>query len=229
VATRLIFTPTLIAMVQLLDIQNARSRIASQVVLTPCTRSDAFGELFGGHAWFKFESLQRTGSFKERGALNRLLLLSAAERAQGVIAASAGNHVQGVAYHAGRLGIPATIVMPERTPLIKVSNTERFGAQVVLHGHNYDEAMTEALRRRDAEARVLIHPFDDEAMIAGQGTVGVELLEQTPEVDVVVVAVGGGGARCATRARAGRWLQFRRGIPSRKASRSAVSVRSHFR
>jgi threonine dehydratase len=180
-------------MVSLHDVRAARERIAGQVVLTPCTPSVAFGELFGGRAWFKFENLQRTGSFKERGALNRMLLLSEEERRRGVITASAGNHAQGVAYHARRLGIPATIVMPERTPLVKVSNTEGFGARVVMHGSVYDEAMAEAMRLREAEGLTLIHPFDDPGVIAGQGTIGLELLEQCPEMDTVVVAVGGGG------------------------------------
>jgi hypothetical protein len=124
----------------------AHDRVRGRVVLTPCTPSEAFGEMFGGRAWFKFENLQRTGSFKERGALNCMLSIPEAERARGVIAASAGNHAQGVAFHARRLGIPATIVMPERTPLVKVSNTEKYGARVVLHGVVYDEAMAEALR-----------------------------------------------------------------------------------
>ena len=180
-------------MVTLQDVRDARARIAGQVVLTPCTPSETFGEMFGGHAWFKFENLQRTGSFKERGALNRMLLLSQDERRRGVIAASAGNHAQGVAYHASRLGVPATIVMPERTPLVKVSATERYGARVVLHGSVYDEAMAEALRIMEREGQTLIHPFDDPAVIAGQGTIGLELLEQVPEADVVVVGVGGGG------------------------------------
>jgi threonine dehydratase len=180
-------------MVTLDEIRAARERIHGQVVLTPCTPSEPFGERFGGRAWFKFENLQRTGSFKERGALNRMLLVPEAERSRGVIAASAGNHAQGVAFHAGRLGIPATIVMPERTPLVKVSATERYGARVVLHGSVYDEAMAEALRIRAEEGQTLIHPFDDPGVIAGQGTIGLELLEQCPEMDVVVVAVGGGG------------------------------------
>jgi threonine dehydratase len=180
-------------MIAIRDIEDARKRIADSVVLTPCTPSEAFGELFGGHAWFKFENLQRTGSFKERGALNRILLIPPPERERGVITASAGNHAQGVAYHAGRLGIRATIVMPERTPLIKVSNTKRFGANVVLHGSNYDEAMAEAIRLQHDEGSTLVHPFDDPAVIAGQGTIGLELLEQCAEMDVVVVPVGGGG------------------------------------
>jgi threonine dehydratase len=175
------------------DILQAQQRIAGQLVLTPCTPSEAFGEDFGGHAWFKFENLQRTGSFKERGALNRMLTLTEDERRRGVVAASAGNHAQGIAFHARRLEIPATIVMPERTPLVKVSNTRRYGARVVIHGSVYDEAMQRALELRDAEGLTLIHPFDDEAVMAGQGTIGLELLDQCPEMDVVVVAVGGGG------------------------------------
>ena len=180
-------------MVTLQEIRDARDRIRGHVVLTPCTPSETFGEMFGGHAWFKFENLQRTGSFKERGALNRMLQLSDEERRRGVIAASAGNHAQGVAFHARRLGIPATIVMPEHTPLVKVLATERYGARVVMHGSVYDEAMAEALRIREREGQTLIHPFDDPAIIAGQGTIGLELLEQCPEMDVVVVGVGGGG------------------------------------
>ena len=180
-------------MLHLDDVKAARERVRDRVVLTPCTPSEAFGEMFGGKAWFKFENLQRTGSFKERGALNCMLSLSEEERSRGVIAASAGNHAQGVAFHARRLGIPATIVMPERTPLIKVSNTERYGARVVLHGSVYDEAMARAMEIREVEGQVLIHPFDMETVIAGQGTIGLELLEQCPEMDVVVVPVGGGG------------------------------------
>jgi threonine dehydratase len=180
-------------MVQLHDIQQAHARIREHVVFSPCTPSEAFGEMFGGRAWFKFENLQRTGSFKERGALNRILSLSEEERRRGVIAASAGNHAQGVAFHARRLGIRSIIVMPERTPLIKVANTERYGAEVVLHGRNYDEAMERALQIQRAEGCCLVHPFDQDEVIAGQGTIGLEILEQVPDVDVVVVPVGGGG------------------------------------
>lgn len=175
------------------DIQAARERLGDQLVHTPCTASSAFADLSEAQLWFKFENLQRTGSFKERGALNRMLLLPAGDRARGVIAASAGNHAQGVAYHAGRLGIAATIVMPERTPLIKVSNTESFGARVVRYGGGYDDAMGEALRIQAEEGQILIHPFDDREIIAGQGTIGLELLEQCPGLEVVVVPVGGGG------------------------------------
>lgn len=175
------------------DVQEAADRVRGRVVHTPCTPSEPFGEMFGGHAWFKFENLQRTGSFKERGAVNRMLALDGEERARGVIAASAGNHAQAVAFHAARLGTPATIVMPERTPLTKVSNTRQYGARVVLHGSIYDEAMEEALRLRDEAGSTLIHPFDDPRIIAGQGTIGLELLEQVPDLDTVVVPVGGGG------------------------------------
>jgi threonine dehydratase len=180
-------------MLRLDDIRAARERIAGRLVLTPCTPSEAFGEMFGGKAFFKLENLQRTGSFKERGALNTMLSLPPDEMRRGVIAASAGNHAQGVAFHARRLGIPATIVMPERTPLIKVSNTERYGARVILHGSVYDEAMAQAMEIRAAEGQALIHPFDMEPVIAGQGTIGLELLEQCPEMEVVIVPVGGGG------------------------------------
>ncbi|MEX2569856.1 MAG: threonine ammonia-lyase [Gemmatimonadota bacterium] len=175
------------------QIEEARARIRAHIVETPCTPSEVFGELFRGHAWFKFENLQRTGSFKDRGALNRMLAIPLEERNRGVVAASAGNHAQGVAYHAGNLGVEATIVMPERTPLVKVSNTESFGARVVRHGATYDEAMQEALRIREAEGSTLIHAFDDPHIIAGQGTIGLELLEQCPEMEVLVVPVGGGG------------------------------------
>jgi len=180
-------------MVELGDIRSALVRIREHVLLSPCAPSHAFGEAFGGKAWFKCENLQRTGSFKERGALNRILALTAADRQRGVIAASAGNHAQGVAFHAQRLGLRATIVMPERTPLIKVTNTERYGAEVVLHGASYDEAMEEALRRMARDGSSLVHPFDQDEVIAGQGTIGLEILEQVERPDVVVVPVGGGG------------------------------------
>jgi threonine dehydratase len=180
-------------MVSPTDIERARARLDGRLLLTACTLSEGFRDLIPAHPWFKFENLQRTGSFKERGALNRMLMLTDEERARGVIAASAGNHAQGVAYHAGILGIQATIVMPERTPLIKVSNTERLGARVVLFGHSYDEAQEETLRLRDKEGQTLIHPFDDPGVIAGQGTIALELLEQCTGMDVVVVALGGGG------------------------------------
>lgn len=180
-------------MIDVQEIVAARARTAPHLALTPCAPSAVFSDLFEGRAWFKFENLQRTGSFKERGALNRMLQMSDAERGRGVITASAGNHAQGVAYHASCLGIRATIVMPERTPLIKVTNTERFGARVILHGRSYDEAMVEAMRLQREEGQTMIHPFDDREVIVGQGTIGLELLEQCPELDVVVVPLGGGG------------------------------------
>lgn len=175
------------------DVRAARERIRGQVVHTPCTRSLSFGDLAGCDIHFKLENLQRTGSFKDRGALNRLRQMNAGERQKGVVTASAGNHAQAVAFHAGRLGIPATVVMPENSPLIKASNTRRYGARVILQGASFAAALDEALRIRDAEERLLVHAYDDEAVIAGQGTIGLEILEQVPDVDTIVVPVGGGG------------------------------------
>ena len=180
-------------MITLNDIQSALGRIRNSIYLSPCARSETFSESTGNQVYLKLDNLQRTGSFKERGALNKLLSLSAEERAQGVIAASAGNHAQGVAYHAGKLGIRAQICMPLTTPLIKVSATRGYGADVVLHGANYDEACEEALRRSEAEHLAFVHPFDDDVVIAGQGTIGLELLEQHPDLEAVVVPIGGGG------------------------------------
>jgi threonine dehydratase len=161
--------------------------------VSPCAYSETYSRATGLRAYFKLENLQMTGSFKERGALNRLLLLTAEERARGVIAASAGNHAQGVSYHATKLGVRATIVMPETTPLIKVVSTREYGAEVVLYGANYDAACDEALRRAAEQDLTFVHAFDDDAVIAGQGTIGLEILEQEPAVEVVVVPVGGGG------------------------------------
>jgi threonine dehydratase len=181
-------------MITLQHIEDAQQRIGEAVYKTPCPRSEQFKELVEcATLSCKLENLQRTGAFKERGALNKLLTLSADERARGVIAASAGNHAQGLAYHAGRQGVSATIVMPERTPLIKVTRTRAYGARVVLHGANFDEAYAEALRIQDRENRVFVHPFNDPLIIAGQGTIGLELLEQCPYMDMVVVPIGGGG------------------------------------
>jgi len=180
--------------VTLKDIEEARGRIQDGIERTPCPRSKYFSELLDlNEVYFKLENLQRTGSFKERGALNKLLTLTPEERARGVIAASAGNHAQGVAFHAGKLGIKATIVMPEQTPLIKVTSTRGYGAKVVLHGANFDEAYAEALRIQQRENQVFIHPFNDPYIIAGQGTIGLELLEQVPNLEVVVMPIGGGG------------------------------------
>jgi len=179
--------------VTLADIQAARERIADQVVRTPCVRSITSSHVVDCHLWFKMENLQRTGSFKARGALNRFLDLSEEERARGVVTYSAGNHAQAVAYHALRLGIPATVVMPGPTPLVKVSNTRRYGAQIVLHGNTFSDARDEAKRLQVERNLVMIPAFDDELVIAGQGTVGLEILEQVPDVDTIVVPVGGGG------------------------------------
>jgi threonine dehydratase len=180
-------------MITLDDIQAALRRIRSSIYLSPCALSATFSESTANQVYLKLDNLQRTGAFKERGALNKLLSLSPEERAQGVIAASAGNHAQGVAYHAGKLGIRAQICMPLTTPLIKVSATRGYGADVVLHGANYDEAYEEALRRSQAEQLTFVHAFDDDAVIAGQGTIGLELIDQHPDLEAVVVPIGGGG------------------------------------
>jgi len=179
--------------VQISDIEAARARIRDWVYLSPSATSETFSRLTGCKVSFKLENLQMTGSFKERGALNRLLLLTPEERARGVIAASAGNHAQGVSYHATRQQIKAQIVMPLTTPMTKVSATRGYGAEVILHGTNYDEAHDEAQRRCAAGGLTFIHPFDDDAVIAGQGTIGLELIEQNPYLDAVVVPIGGGG------------------------------------
>ena len=175
------------------DVLAARERLRGQVYTTPCARSETLSKMSGHHVFLKLENLQMTGSFKERGALNRLALLTPAEAARGVIAASAGNHAQGVAYHASRLGLRAVIVMPLATPLVKVTATRGFGAEVVLHGANYDEAHAEALRRCAEENLVFVHPFDDAAVMAGQGTIALEMLEQMKRLDAVIVPIGGGG------------------------------------
>ncbi len=180
-------------MVTLDDVQAARKRIFDQIYLSPCARSETLSRLSGSQAFLKLENLQMTGAYKERGALNKLLTMPPADRAKGLVAASAGNHAQAVAYHAGRLGIAATIVMPEGTPLLKVANTRGHGARVVLSGASYDEAYTEARRMEQAEGLTFVHPFDDPAVIAGQGTVALELLEQVPDLEGVLVPIGGGG------------------------------------
>jgi len=179
--------------VTLASIKAARERIGDAIHLSPCQLSHHLSEHTGLPVYLKLENLQRTGSFKERGALNKLLCLSEEERSRGVIAASAGNHAQGVAYHSTRLGVRSQIVMPQATPLIKVVSTRNFGAEVILHGANYDEACDEALRRRAADGYTFIHPFDDPEVIAGQGTIGLELLDQVPDLEAVVVPIGGGG------------------------------------
>ena len=180
-------------LVTLCDVQSALVRVRESIQVSPCTRSETFSELTGNSIYLKLENRQRTGAYKERGALNKLLSLTAEERSQGVIAASAGNHAQAVAYHASKLGIRARIVMPLATPLIKVSATRGYGGDVVLHGANYDEAYEEAMRLSAQERLTFVHAFDDDAVIAGQGTLGLELLEQHPDLEVVVVPIGGGG------------------------------------
>lgn len=180
-------------MPSLADVRAARERIRDAVVLTPLVRASGLEDQLMAPLHIKLESLQRTGSFKDRGALNRLLDLSGEEKARGVVTASAGNHAQAVAYHGTRLGIPVEVVMPEHTPLIKVANTRRFGAGVRFHGETLSESMVEARRIEKEERRVLVHAYDDERVIAGQGTIGLELLEQLPDVRTVVVPIGGGG------------------------------------
>ena len=179
--------------ISLEDVQAARERVRDSIYLTPCAHSEMLSRLTGQQIFLKLENLQMTGSFKERGALNRILTLRPDQTSNGVVAASAGNHAQGVAYHATRRGIRSTIVMPRPTPLVKVTATRGFGANVVLHGSNYDDAYAEARRLCDAEGLTFIHPFDDAAVIAGQGTIGLELLEQVDDLDAVVVPIGGGG------------------------------------
>jgi threonine dehydratase len=179
--------------VTLSEIQAAMGRIRDSIYLSPCARSEDLSQLTGNSVYLKLDNLQRTGAFKERGALNKLLTLTEEERAHGVIAASAGNHAQGLAYHAGRHGIRAQIVMPLTTPLIKVSATKGYGADVVLHGANYDEACEEAVRRSEQSGMTFVHPFDDEVVIAGQGTMGLEILQQVPDIEAMVAPIGGGG------------------------------------
>jgi len=190
--------------VSLAEIRIAMDRIRDSIYLSPCARSEYFSQLTGNSVYLKLDNLQRTGAFKERGALNKLLTLTAEERSRGVIAASAGNHAQGVAYHAGHHGIRAEICMPLTTPLIKVSATKSYGAEVILHGANYDEACEEAVRRSQQFGMTFVHPFDDEVVIAGQGTMGLEILQQVPDIEAVIAPIGGGGliagVACAVKA-----------------------------
>jgi threonine dehydratase len=180
-------------MVTFKSIQAATARIRDSIYVSPFSRSETFSKLTGNDIYFKLDNLQITGAFKERGALNKILLLTEAESSRGVIAASAGNHAQAVAYHSTKRGISAEICMPLTTPIVKVSATRAFGAEVILAGANYDESCQEALRRCQEHGRTFIHPFDDEAVIAGQGSAGIEMLEQQPDIDVFVVPIGGGG------------------------------------
>jgi threonine dehydratase len=175
------------------DIEAARRRIAGAVAETPCDWSRTLSDMLGAKLWLKFENLQFTASFKERGALNRLSMLTDEERARGVIAMSAGNHAQGVAYHARRLAIPTTIVMPEGTPIVKIENTRRHGAQVIVKGTTLEDAAQFAHTYGSQKHLTFIHPYDDALVIAGQGTIALEMLGAAPEIDTLVVPIGGGG------------------------------------
>ncbi|MDP1684632.1 threonine ammonia-lyase [Hydrogenophaga sp.] len=191
-------------MLELKDIQAAAARLVGQVLDTPFVESRTISQLTGCQVFLKFENLQYTASFKERGACNKLAQLTAAEKASGVIAMSAGNHAQGVAYHAQRLGLRAVIVMPRFTPGVKVERTRGFGAEVVLHGDTLEESRTHARELAAQQGLVFVHPYDDEAIVAGQGTVALEMLREQPDLDTLVVAIGGGGliAGMATAAKA---------------------------
>ena len=191
-------------MITLQDIQDAATRLQGQVLDTPCVESRTLSEIVGAQIFLKFENLQFTASFKERGACNKLTQLTPEERARGVIAMSAGNHAQGVAYHAQRLGIRAVIVMPSFTPGVKVERTRGFGAEVVLHGSTLEEARQHAYQLAEEQGLVFVHPYDDEAVAAGQGTLALEMLAAVPNLDTLVIAVGGGGliAGVATAAKA---------------------------
>jgi len=191
-------------MISLTDIEQAAQRLHGHLLNTPCVESRTLSQLTGAQVYLKFENLQYTASFKERGACNKLAQLLESERQRGVIAMSAGNHAQGVAYHAQRLGIRAVIVMPRFTPGVKIERTRGFGAEVVLHGDLLDEARAHAMALAKRDGLVFVHPYDDEAIVAGQGTVGLEMLKAEPGLDVLVVAVGGGGliAGMATAAKA---------------------------
>ena len=180
-------------MITLQDIQDAARRLQGQVLDTPCVESRTLSQIVGAQVFLKFENLQFTASFKERGACNKLTLLTPQERAQGVVAMSAGNHAQGVAYHAQRMGVPATIVMPRFAPAVKVDNTRRFGADVVLQGDTFDEARLHGLTLAAERGLVMVHPYDDPAIVAGQGTIALEMLAQVPQLDTLLVSIGGGG------------------------------------
>src|SRR3954468_7467434 len=175
------------------DIRAAHQRIDGAVLRTPMMISRTLSEIIGAEVWLKFENLQFTAAYKERGALNKLLQLTDEERARGVIAASAGNHAQAVAYHAKRLGIPAVIVMPATTPTVKVTQTAGFGARVVLHGDMFDDAYAKARELALEKGFVFVHPFDDAQIIAGAGTTALEMLDAAPDLDAIVVPIGGGG------------------------------------
>ena len=204
-------------------IRAARTRLGDNVARTPLAKSQTLSAQLGADIYLKFENQQFTASFKERGALNRLLLLSDAERARGVTAMSAGNHAQALAYHGSRLGIPVSIVMPRHTPNAKVAQTRVFGAEVILHGNQFSETLDFTKRLAEEKGYTLIHPFDDEAVIAGQGTLGLELLEQAPDLDTIVVPVGGGGLIAGT-ALAAKALRPRVAIVGVQAERFSAAA-----
>lgn len=185
------------------QIEAAAERLRGHIERTPCRHSKTLSKITGAEVWVKFENLQFTAAYKERGALNKLLMLTADERGRGVIAASAGNHSQGLAYHAQRLGVPVTIVMPRATPFVKVQQTRDFGAEVVLDGDGYEDAYATALRLHDERDLIFVHPFNDVDVMAGQGTIAVEMLQDAPDLEILPVPIGGGGliAGVATAAR----------------------------
>ncbi len=175
------------------DVRAAHERIRASIVRTPTLHSKTLSAITGANIWLKFENLQFTAAYKERGALNKLLLLGDNARKNGVIAASAGNHAQGLAYNGGRLGIPVTIIMPVSTPIVKVQQTREHGAEVILHGETFEDAYAHARALEKERGITFVHPFDDPDIMAGQGTVALEMLEDAPELDMLVVPVGGGG------------------------------------
>src|SRR5262245_23779706 len=179
--------------ISLESIRAASAAIDQSVVRTPCLHSRTLSEITGAEVYLKFENHQFTASFKERGALNKLMSLTREQAAKGVIACSAGNHAQGVAYHAHRLGIHAVIVMPRHTPFVKVEHTQRHGAEVILQGDSFDAAKDFAFERAAERDLTLVHPYNDEKIIAGQGTAGLEMLQSHPDLDALIVAIGGGG------------------------------------
>ena len=186
-------SPDAAAVVTFEAIKDAAARLAGHVDNTPCLHSRTLSQITGAEVYLKFENLQFTASFKERGALNCLAGLDGAARARGVIAVSAGNHAQGVAYHAQRLGIPAVIVMPRFTPTVKIEATRRFGAEIILSGDTFDDARLAAAALAQARRLTMVHPYDDAAVIAGQGTIGLEMLAAQPQIDTLCIAIGGGG------------------------------------
>ena len=174
-------------------IQAAAGRLKGHIERTPCRYSKTLSKITGAEVWVKFENLQFTAAYKERGALNKLMLLSDAQKAKGVIAASAGNHAQGLAYHATRLGVPSTIVMPRGTPFVKVEHTRAHGANVVIEGETYDDAYAHAMTLKAERGMTFVHPFDDLEVMAGQGTIALEMLEDQPDLEILPVPIGGGG------------------------------------